>query len=386
METARINGPMKFYIIILNLMMLLLARNISAEEKPLSTCEAEIKLHCTEQSAPDKILLCLYEHKDSLSVNCKQGLEQFAGAKKQASEVGGSALTAFGGLNNFGPPIAMASYEGYFIPGDAGSKRQMENKLNVSVPVYKSEGNSVAMSLAGGKLNFGKSFLLNTGKSVSSEWNREEVGAQFSHMGEGRRTWSLKISAGYAGDASFASKDASYSFTGTYGKPGSGNDYWVFMVLMSNNGPLANYIPLPGFIYIHRTENFTGMFGFPVMSMQWTPVNPWAFSLSFFGLTGQAEAIYGALGSTQTFFGYSYLQQSYIPEVRTEDKDRLKIHEQKIGPGLRIPIGKKSLIGMQTGWSFDRTVSIGKSSFGSNKESTDLESGMFFNFSLKHAF
>lgn len=82
------------------------------------------------------------------------------------------------------------------------------------------------------------------------------------------------------------------------------------MVMMSNNSPLGTYVPIPGFFYIYRTPTFTGLFGLPILSMQWTPVNPWSFSFSAFGPTIKSEVTYGTVDKTQFLPGLGWRRAS----------------------------------------------------------------------------
>jgi len=48
-------------------------------------------------------------------------------------------------------------------------------------------------------------------------------------------------------------------------------------------------------------------------SVQWSPWEPWTFSVSLFGLSGQFETTYRRLEEGQVFAGYSWMPQFFIP-------------------------------------------------------------------------
>ncbi len=234
----------------------------------------------------------LIKQKETLSAECKQQLERMVHMRADAAKSGGGSLAAFGGLNAMGPPVSIFSYETKWMPGDRGTDFN-EHKGNISLPVYKSQGQVAAVSLAGSQLHFGETLRFDNGKVVPNTMFRYEAGVQYSKQLPEKKSWGLRGSFGYAGDKPFeADQDSTYSVMANYGYPGE-KGYWSLFAFMSNNSPILNYIPLPGVAYFYKTPTFTGMFGFPVLSMQWTPVNPWAYSVSLFGTTFQAEASYG---------------------------------------------------------------------------------------------
>jgi hypothetical protein len=311
-------------------------------------------------------------------------------ARKQLAESGEGALTAFGGgmMNYFSPPFPMITYEGHLIPDDGHASKQMENRFNLSAPLYQGETQTFAVTVTGGQLDFAGPITLDSGKVIASEWTRAEVGLQYSQRYASGKHWSVKAAIGYAGDdPAHLTKDNSYSFIGSYGFPAEDKDFWELFIFMANNSQIANYVPFPGVVYIHRTEHFTGAFGLPVLSMQYTPTKMWLLSTSIFGLNAQAEAAYGALRGWQGFFGYAFVDQTYIPSVRNDDRDRLSVREQKFGPGLRTVFSKKFFVEGQVGWSFARSVYIGHSLTRSDSgPSANLDDGWFGNLALKYAF
>lgn len=359
-----------------------------ASAQPFLSCQVEKNKFCKDQTEFSEVLQCLIKHDADLSNACKQELERMIQARKEASSRGGGALTSFGGPNAMGPPIPMMSYEGRYMPGEKGPDLN-EHKFNISTPVFQNQNDSLALSLAAGQLHLGESLRLNTGKEVPNTLTRMEIGTQYSHKLQNRKNWGIRASMGYAGDRpGNSSKDNSYSLSASYGYPSSENPsgYWLLMVFIANNSPFINYLPLPGVVYMYRTPTLTGMFGFPITSVQWTPVNPWIYSLSIFGPTLQTEVAYGHRDAIQYFGGYSFIQQSFIPSVREEDRDRLKLQEQRLAAGFRMPLSMSMLGELQAGRSFGRSMYVGKKFFDKDKGSVSLDDDWFALWSLKVLF
>lgn len=293
---------------------------------------------------------------------------------------------ALEGLGFIGPASLSFSYEGRYLPGYEGVG-QTENRLAVVVPVYKNEKNSIALSGGAAHVHLDETVRLDSGQNVPTDLYRMEIGAQYAKQLKERRSCSLRTSVGYSGDRPGAGKDTAFSFVGTYGYPSAGGKgYWVWMAFWANNSVLANYVPIPGIVYIYRGETVRGIFGFPVTSFQWTPEESWVFSFSLFGPVLQTEAAYGRSESGQGFLGYAYSEQSFIPSQRPDRRDRLILHEQKVDVGFRINISKEFLGEVRVGESFDRSIEIGRSVLKRDGGTANLKSDPYVNWSLKAVF
>ena len=72
-----------------------------------------------------------------------------------------------------------------------------------SAPVYKSQSDTVALSLAGGLFHLGDPLTLSSGVPVPTDLYRMELSAQYYHQFPESKTLSLRSSIGYAGDEPF---------------------------------------------------------------------------------------------------------------------------------------------------------------------------------------
>lgn len=357
----------------------------------MKMCGGQIKLYCKaegDQKDFREVLKCLVKNDDKLSTECKQEIQRFVQASRQTAPPGGGPLGALGGLTGLSAQIFSLSYDGRFSPSSDGTPKTpsfTENNLNVSIPVFKTEKNTVAFSLGGGNVHFSEPVTLSSGVKISADFYRADAGLQYSRRLEDRRMLGVRGSFGYAGDKLDKSTE-SFSISANYSLPGSNESYWVFMVMMSNNSPLGTFVPIPGFFYIYRTPTFTGLFGLPILSMQWTPMNPWSYSLSIFGPTIKAEAAYGAVDRAQFFAGLGWKQQRYILSERRTKNERLTVEEKNAEIGLRRLLIPGVFSELQAGYTFDRSMYAGEGLFNKDGGKRALEANWQLRWSFRFAF
>jgi hypothetical protein len=288
-----------------------------------------------------------------------------------------------GALNALGPSMPLLSYDGRYSPGNH-SPSWTENKVNIATPIYRSKSDTLSVSLVGGDLHFQSPIVLDSGFSVPTDLYRIEEGTQFFQQLSNRKIWSLRTSIGYAGDQlSHSAGDISYSLNANYGFPGSGKGYWLVSIFFSSNSPLGNFVPIPGFGYFYKTATFTGLFGFPVTSMQWIPSSPWIFSFAFFGPTVQSEVAYGTLDLWQVFIGFSLVRQTYIPSQRTDNLYRLTVQEMKFDFGIRRLLWSSMVGELQIGRVFDRSIFLGDGLSDRSGGSASIANDIFVSLGLR---
>jgi hypothetical protein len=323
------------------------------------SCKKDADLFCASIVNPSELQQCLLEHIRELRPACKEEIGRMLEAKRGAFSRGGGALTSFGGLNSFGPPLPVISYEGRIDPR-SNNPSFNENKVSVSVPVYRADKDTVAVSATAGMLHFDDDLSLDSGSAVPNNLYRYEIGGQYFHQLPDQKTWGVRASVGYAGDEpSRTLQDASYSLSATYGFPAKNKNYWILMVFMANNSAFVNYVPIPGFAYIYHSSTVNGLFGFPLNSFQWSLSPDWTYSFSLFGVNLQSEISYGTADHVQPFFGFQWNHSSYIPSYRTDSKDRLTLAEEKLGVGVRSLLGDSFLAEINGGRELGRSIYLG---------------------------
>lgn len=347
-------------------------------------CKEQAAKFCPDLKNPREVLKCLIKNDKELSTECKQELERFGRASSQAGEQGGGALSAMAGLNSQTPPFPVLSFEGRVSPG---TPKLDEEKLNLSSPVYQDEDDYFALSLAAARIHLSDTVTLDSGIEIPKDLYRAELGAQYTDKLPGFKTWGLRGSIGSASDQLFKTfKDNTFSVNAQYGFPAEGGGFWMFFLYMSNNSPLGNFVPIPGVMYLYKTPTFTGMFGFPILSMQWTPEKLWSYSLSMFGPAITTEAAYGDAGQVQYLANLAWSNQNFILSNRTDDKDRLTIEEKKISVGVRSFLYDKVLAELKLGRAVGRTIYIGDGFRNMKRGSQSIDDEGFLALTLKTGF
>ena len=348
-----------------------------------NNCASDSEKFCS--AVPGDKSRCLIEHRSDLSMACRQDLERLVRTRDQAGERGGGALAALGGFNYLMPPIPVFSYDGRL---NLQAPAYTENKVSLSSPVYHTESDMVGGSLSAAKFQTVNAVDMGNGTIVPSELYRAEVGAQYTHQLTGRRNWGLRGSYGFAGDRAFDStQDATFSLSAQYGYPSESGQYWMLTAFLSSNSQFGAYIPLVGFLYFYKTPTFTGVFGFPIISLQWTPQwtprDQFAYSLTAFGTTVNAEAAYGELRTAQYFFNARWTNQNFTLSNRIDDRDRLTFEEKKLAIGARAFAFGMMRVELQGGYSFDRIFYIGNGVRNMRDGSKHVDASPFAAVSLK---
>lgn len=351
-------------------------------------CKDQIELYCKDAQEKGGVrgtIMCLIKNDDKLSVECKQEIQRMMQASRQTSP--GGPIGAIGGLTGMGSQVPSVSIEGRFIRAkdDTGTPSLLENQISLSMPIYKNEADTYSATLSGGDLRLSKKVFLDSGKAVPENLYKNELGLQFSRKFSPVRNFGIRGSVGYTGDK-MDSKTQIFNFSANYSYPGEGGGVWVWMVFLSNNSPLGEYFPIPGFFYLNKTDTMTTILGFPILSWQWTPVNPWAFSFSVFGPQVKTEASYGSIDKTQFFSSLGFKQQKYLISDRMIDNERLSIEEKTLEVGFRKPLFMVVYSEFQLGYSFHRQIYAGESLIKKDGGNLYLDSAGYLKWSLKAAF
>ncbi len=254
-----------------------------------------------------------------------------------------------------------------------------QHRFTIQVPVYRGDRDSVSISAGGSSLHFGEQQSLDTtGILVPQNFWRAEVGGMYSHRIENDKLIGGRLSIGSASDRPFANLDVTIIGASMfYSWASSLQSRWILALFYSNNNPIINYAPIPGFIYFYQTPTLIGLFGFPFSSVIWRPIDLWMFTLSVFGPTVNTEIAYGNPNKIQIFTGYSFLQQLYMRFDRPNSKDRLYYAEMHIPVGVRFPLVEGIKSEFSIGYSFNRSVYEGTSFTGKQNGNANLGASWF---------
>ena len=349
-------------------------------------CQIEVRNLCPTVDDKKALLICLKEAREKISPNCKNEMSRLFQANQQMSQRGGGAMSGFGGFSMTPVSSPNISYEGRLI-SDKHIPDITENKLNFATPIYREGVHSTSLSTQAGILHINQHLQLSNGTTLPLNFYRTELGANYMEMLPEKKALGVRTSFGYNTDKPFLNeRDLTFSLTSYYSFPSKDHSSWILSLYLSNNGQFANYIPLPGVLYLYRTPTFTGMFGFPLISMQWTPVIPWTYSLTLFGLNISAEAAYGTIENQQYLVGFSFNKQSFMLHDRVDEKERLNFLEKKIFVGLRTSLFNILVGEFQIGDAFGRRIYLGNKSFGPEIGALKLNSSGYISLMMKMSF
>lgn len=224
--------------------------------------------------------------------------------------------------------------------------------LSISTPVWKTENEIVSVSLSGNQLS-----VRPTQSSISELYDLR-LGLGYTKMLENDRVWSVAMRYGSASDRPF--KDASVSTLGAtalYAYPSSSPDgRWLLLLDYSNNRPILNNLPLPGFAYFHTpSPKFRAVYGAPFANVNWRFVDNWSLELfTLFPWIIQGSLNYHINDYAKIYTGLDFSQMTYYIFGRANKKDRLFYDEKKLFLGIKSPLSRIVSVELETGYAFDR--------------------------------
>lgn len=353
-----------------------------------SNCQIDLETFCKDVPAdaePKVRLKCLGQNHENVSQQCKQEIQRYFQASRGTAPPGGGPLGSIGGMMGLNNDLYSFSYEGRY------QKNQNQNSLITGIPLYKNDRESIAAQVTLAHYHNDEIQILDTGINIAKDLYRTELGLSYSKKSENMRALGVKASVGYVGDK-INSDTAVYNLNLNYFLPDADNSknenkaFWVWFVMVSNNSPLGAYFPLPGFLYIYKTENFTGLFGIPILSLQWTFQKPWSLSFSVFGPNIKTEINYGLTDQMQIFVGSSWKQQRFILADHNNEKERLTSEEKNIEMGFRKPLFHIMLAEAQLGYTFDQSYYFGEKLYNRDGGYVSQSDALYLKASLKAVF
>lgn len=292
------------------------------------------------------------------------------------------AFDLMGGLTPPGKQRTILNYSGLlhgnaeFPAGDATTSFQ---RLNFSTPIYKTDTESVSASVNATQ------FSVRPTQGNFSELYDLQFGLGFTKALDEQRLWSVSARYGSASDRPFA--DATVSTLGAtafYSYPSDETGRWLLLVDYSNNRPILNEIPLPGFAYFYTpSKNFRGVFGAPFVSINWGFADNW--SLDAFTLVPwvlKSSVSYKITEFAKVYGGFDFSQVTYYLHGRTNREDRLFYDEKKIFLGIKSPLSRSIMAEFEAGHAFDRRFFISKNFQRNPDNPTEISNAPYAKLSL----
>lgn len=235
---------------------------------------------------------------------------------------------------------------------DDGNKSSLEKgTIIASVPFNKTETESWTVSTLAHWLD------LSPDQEEVPDLYQFDVGLTYTKMVDGGNMWAVNGNFGSASDQPFENSSVdTLSANYFYLSPKSGTESWLYLVNYSNNRPILNNIPIPGFAYIYTpSKAFRGTFGIPFASMKWDFAEKWTWN--FFYLIPwviKTSVDYSIAGPVKIYTGLDFSQSTYYLVGRKDLKERLFYDEKKVFIGIKAPLSQSYLAELDCGYAFDR--------------------------------
>ncbi|MEN0059617.1 MAG: hypothetical protein AAGB31_12330 [Bdellovibrio sp.] len=256
--------------------------------------------------------------------------------------------------------------------------------FDFSIPVYKTEVESVAVSLNGSQLKVDPSQA-----SPYSELYDLKVGLSYTRSVDEQRVWSISTRYGSASDKPF--KDGSVNTIGAtalYSFPRNETSRWLLLLDYSNNRPILNNIPLPGFAFFYYpSPQFRAVLGAPFASINWSFTDNMA--LDFFTLVPwifKGSVSYKITEFARLYTGLDFSQITYYLHGRQNDQDRLFYDEKKIFVGIKSPLSQTVFAELELGHAFDRAFFIDENYTTNPDNPLELGNAYYAKLSLRARF
>lgn len=222
---------------------------------------------------------------------------------------------------------------------------------NISVPFYKTEAEAWSVSLSGNQL------AVSPPQGEISNYYDLKLGLGYTKALDDKRLWSASVRFGSASDRLFANSSVStIGATWFYSYPRNETGRWLFLVDYSNNRPILNNIPLPGFAYFYKPDKtFNLVVGAPFAALTWDFHEKWGMEgVTFVPWVIKGSIYYKINDYAKIYSGLDFSQITYYRADRENNKDRIFFDEKKLFVGAKSPVSKNMQVELEAGHAFDR--------------------------------
>lgn len=249
---------------------------------------------------------------------------------------------------------ASVSYSGLFHQEAAfptGQGATSFQSANIYIPFAKTDGDAWSASLSGNEL------AITPTQGELSRFYDLKVGLGYTKALDEQRLWSANVRFGSASDRLFANPSVStLGATWFYSYPADETARWMFLVDYSNNRPILNNIPLPGFAYFYQPDkSFRLVVGAPFASVTWDFHEKWGMEgITFVPWVIKGSFYYKLNDYAKIYTGLDFSQITYYRAERIHKKERVFFDEKKLFVGAKTPLSKNIFVEIETGHAFDR--------------------------------
>jgi len=305
------------------------------------------------------------------------------------------------------PFCSMAQMESIFLGVESGTgakapkasvrgvgamydKNLSQNQLMVSVPVSGDEYGQWSSSVYLNRYHFSVDEKLPKDQvEVPAELSNLQFGLSYRQKLEEQKYWMLSAQVGSASDQVFSQSDVdTVNINAVYAGDVKPEESWIWLVNYSNNRPILNNLPLPGFAYVYTPNpKFRGIFGFPFLFTKWNFAENWNLNFSILGFTAvKTELSYQVFGPVQAYVVYDHNQQGFFRRDRSESDKRFFYDEKKMAIGIRSPLNALLFSDLQVGKSWDRHLFEAQSVAKQGENRLFLDAAWYAQFSLAARF
>jgi hypothetical protein len=227
-----------------------------------------------------------------------------------------------------------------------------------SVPFNKTETSAWTVSTLGHYLD------LSPDQEEIPDLYQFDIGLSYTQMIEGGKMWAINGNFGSASDQPFKNSSVdTVSGNYFYVSPTNETESWIFLVNYSNNRPILNNIPIPGFAYMYSpSKAFRGTFGIPFASIKWDFAERWTWNMFYLiPWVIKTSVDFTVAGPVKVYTGLDFSANTYYLAKRDDVNERLFYDEKKVFIGTKLPLSKSYLAEFDAGYAFDRRYFKAKS-------------------------
>lgn len=250
---------------------------------------------------------------------------------------------------------------GYGVAGSGDEDKSVELSqagAMLSVPFGIKETSSWSASVAYHAIQISTEAVLPSNqRKIPSTLSNTNFTLNHTQKTEGKKFWGFNVSYGSASDQPFANPSVNtIGANWIQALSIEEESSWSLIVNYSNNRPILNNIPLPGFAYTYTpSKTFQGTFGFPFVFTRWNfhPDLTWTGMILGFSIF-KTELAYSIKGPIQLYTSFDFSQQPFLLRDREDAKNRFFYDEKKVALGIRSPLNKVLFADLSGGFTYDR--------------------------------
>lgn len=283
-----------------------------------------------------------------------------------------ASLDALGASSGVPDGVAAWWYPSVPVGSQRGRLQISRFQLGLTAPVLESQTDGLFATASVSELSAGGFAVLRDSRTrlPANFWDVQSGGAYLRQLGDGQ-TAGFTLSLGTASDQPFSGiRQATANALAFYRWETAPGTAWMLYVVSATSGQVGNNIPIPGLAYEFDATKWSGVVGFPFLSLKWRPADGWEGELSYAALTDvYARLRYELLPHTWVYGSFAWANQSWFREERRNSYRQLFLYEKRWECGLLWQPTRAVEVRLGAGYAFDRyfTETVGFALTGRNR-------------------